>query len=333
MHIGVITPAYNVAPFLAEAVVSVLGQTHADWRMVIIDDGSHDHTVGVATGFTDPRISLISQPHSGVSVARNRGIAALDTEALLFLDADDWLAPDALAVLARTLADAPWAAAAAGPFVRVRGRTAPAPRARRPATGDLLEQMVVRNPFANGGHLLIRQEAIALAGCFRSDLHYGEDWEYWIRIALQGEFVRTRERHPLCFVRERPDSAYATMAATPRSFDPALQAIFANPDLQVRIGAPRLRLLREKAEAENAWIVGRELIRHGRLTEGRQWLRQSVAAFPSLKRWFLSGTVGWISRLPVPWRGPFRPYGNDGVCVPDPPGEADSAAAAAQATR
>ncbi|HYZ23506.1 MAG TPA: glycosyltransferase family A protein, partial [Rhodopila sp.] len=94
MHVAVVTPAFNVAPYIADAIASVIAQTHRDWSLVVVDDGSTDPTAEVATSFRDPRIHILRQPNSGVSAARNRGIAeAGRSDAFLFLDADDWLAP------------------------------------------------------------------------------------------------------------------------------------------------------------------------------------------------------------------------------------------------
>jgi hypothetical protein len=171
-----------------------------------------------------------------------------------------------------------------------------------------LESLLVRNPFANGGHLLVRQDAARGAGLFRTDLTYGEDWEYWVRIGLQGAFVCTRDPRALCFVRERPGSAYRTMADDPASFGPSMQAVFSNPDLLARLGPSRLRDARRRAEAENDWVVGRELIRHGRSASGRERLRRSVAAFPSVKRAALLAAARWVDWLPEACRGPFRQY-------------------------
>jgi len=101
LHIAVIVPAFNVAPYVRDAIVSVVEQTHRDWSMVVVDDGSTDGTTRIAAMVPDPRISLIRQGNAGVSAARNRGIAASASDACLFLDADDWLAPDALVRLWR----------------------------------------------------------------------------------------------------------------------------------------------------------------------------------------------------------------------------------------
>jgi len=311
LRIAVVTPAFNVARYVGDAVRSVLGQTHRDFRMVVVDDGSTDGTESVVAGFTDPRLSLIRQENAGVSVARNRGIAAVGGQALLFLDADDWLAPKALALLADTLAGAPDTVAAVGGYARVGLTTPPANRVfqRIPAESrDLLPRLLVRNQFANGGHLLIRRDALRHAGWFRPDLHYGEDWECWVRLGLQGRFAIVPERPPLLFVRSREEGAYRRMAADPDALRPCVEAIFGNPALMDRFGPVRLAKLRRLAEAENHWVVGRELVRQGHAAEGRSWLRRSVAAAPGAKRAMLLAAAQMLPLLPVRCRGPFRPY-------------------------
>nr|WP_294567114.1 glycosyltransferase family A protein [uncultured Rhodopila sp.] len=300
MHISVIIPAYNVAPYLRDAMTSVIRQTHGDWSMVVVDDGSIDSTARVASGFTDRRISLIRQDNAGVSAARNRGVAGSTSDACLFLDADDWLAPDALARLAQALAASPASVASAGPYARqsIGGIIRFAPP---PGCEDLLERLLVRNLFANGGHLLIRRSAIDRAGGFRTGLRYGEDWEYWTRLALLGDFVPAASRDPVLFVRVRPGSAYLRMATDPARFEAATGAIYGNPDIIRRFGADALRALRRRADAETAWVIGRELIRHGRHREGWRCLGKSLCLTPSLRRLALAG-------LSPAGMGPFRPY-------------------------
>jgi hypothetical protein len=109
-------------------------------------------------------------------VARNRGGAALRADALLFLDADDWLGTDALSRLAEALAACPYAVAAAGTcgFVSENAVAGDPPkRLLRPPSGEILERLVERNLFANGGHVLIRAEAARAVGRFRPGLAYG----------------------------------------------------------------------------------------------------------------------------------------------------------------
>ncbi len=262
----------------------------------MVDDGSSDRTAEIVAGFADPRIRLIHQTPAGVAAARNRGLEAVEAEAILFLDADDWLAPDALARLTGALAAAPRAVAACGPcgFMAEDARPGARPesvlrcprrcRGRGRRGGDLLEPLLERNLFANGGHLLIRMNAIRVARGFRSGLAYGEDWEFCIRLALQGGFTAVAERAPVLFVRRRREGAYLRMATEMASFEPCMEAVFANPALGARLGPNRLATLRGRAEAENFWVSGRAALAQHRVALGRQRLRRSVRAKPSLRR-------------------------------------------------
>jgi glycosyltransferase involved in cell wall biosynthesis len=295
VRIGIVVPAFNVAPYIGDTIRSVLAQTYRNWTMVVVDDGSTDDTVAVVQGFRDCRVRLITQPNAGVSAARNRGAMALDCDAVLFLDGDDWLAPFALDALGRTLAASPDAAAAVGAYERG-GQVFP------PASGDLLERLLVRNLFVNGGHVLIRRDAVQP---FRDGLRYGEDWEFWVRLALRGPFAAAAEPCPVLFVRERASGAYLRMATDPESFRPCLDAIHANPDLAARLSPDRRTLLRRRAGAEVFWVIGRELIRHGRTRHGIAWLCRSLAAAPTLRR---AAVLASVAVLPPGWRGPLRPY-------------------------
>ena len=162
MKISVITPAYNVAPYIGATVTSVLAQSHQDWALIVVDDGSADATADIVAQYRDPRIRLIRQRNAGVAAARNRGIAEAASDAILFLDADDWLAPDALDRLAAAL---PGAVAAYGAYRFVSEEGEATGRTRSPkVTGDIVPKLLERNLFANGGHILMRRDAVAAAG-------------------------------------------------------------------------------------------------------------------------------------------------------------------------
>lgn len=280
--------------------------------MVVVDDGSRDTTAQVVAGFDDPRLSLIRQDNQGVSAARNRGIDALDDDidAVLFLDADDFLAPDALARLVAALAAAENVVAAYGAYGYVGTDDHPGCRAKELKSGpfpsgEILEALLERNLFANGGHVLIRRAA---ASSFNTDISFGEDWDYWVRLAFRGRFVTVPGRTPLLFVRRRAGSAYLRLATHPDSFSPCMDAIFDSPAIHRRLGSARRYALRKRAEAENAWVVGRELVRHGRANEAMKWLRRSVTARPTMKRLLMVAAVPLLPHLPENLHGPFRRY-------------------------
>jgi glycosyltransferase involved in cell wall biosynthesis len=312
--VSVIIPAWNVAPFIGDAIASLRRQTLDGWEVVVVDDGSTDGTAeaALAAAAKDPRIRLIRQQNAGVSAARGRALEEARGQAVLFLDADDWLAPDALARLASALALAPTAVAAAGPagFVPEIARPGAEPmlvKAPR-VEGELLPKLLWENLFANGGQILVRREALDRAGAFRTGIRYGEDWECWIRLALEGPFVGVAGDAPLLFVRERRGSAYRRMAHDPAAFAPAMDAIFTNPALIARFGADRVARFRRRAEAENDWIAGRERMRHGDRAGGRALLWRSWAAAPSLKRALMLAAAHFLPLLPRRIHGPFARY-------------------------
>lgn len=100
--VSVIIPAYNAAATIAETIASIREDAVQDLEIIVIDDGSTDRTLAAVAPFHD-RITLLQGPNRGASAARNAGIAIARGEWLLFLDADDLLAPG---TIARRLASA-----------------------------------------------------------------------------------------------------------------------------------------------------------------------------------------------------------------------------------
>ncbi|MFN3683203.1 MAG: glycosyltransferase family 2 protein [Fimbriimonadaceae bacterium] len=96
--ITVIVPVYQVAQYLEECVDSVLGQTFAEFELVLVDDGSTDGSGELCEHYAklDHRVRTIHQPNRGLSAARNVGMEAARGAWILFLDADDTLHPHCL---------------------------------------------------------------------------------------------------------------------------------------------------------------------------------------------------------------------------------------------
>jgi len=91
-EISVVIPVYNKAVYLQETIQSVLAQSHTDFEIILVNDGSTDSSLAIAQRFTDPRICIIDQHNQGLSQTRNNGVAASRSKYIALLDADDlWL--------------------------------------------------------------------------------------------------------------------------------------------------------------------------------------------------------------------------------------------------
>ena len=88
IDVTVIVPVYNVAPYLREALDSVVNQTYKDLEIIIVDDGSDDGSASICEEYasSDPRIKLIHQANNGLSGARNTGLESATGDFVSFVD-------------------------------------------------------------------------------------------------------------------------------------------------------------------------------------------------------------------------------------------------------
>lgn len=95
--ISIIIPVYNVAEYLPKCLDSCIHQTLYDIEIICVNDGSTDNSLEILQGYArhDNRLRIIDQPNSGVSAARNAGMAAAQGDWILFLDADDYFSYNA----------------------------------------------------------------------------------------------------------------------------------------------------------------------------------------------------------------------------------------------
>jgi glycosyltransferase involved in cell wall biosynthesis len=111
----VVIPAYNAAPYIRETLDSVLAQTIAPERIIVVDDGSPDDTAGAVAAHAGP-ITYIRQDNTGPGGATTRGMMMVETEFFATVDHDDLWMPQKSAMQLAKLADDK---GAAGVFARV----------------------------------------------------------------------------------------------------------------------------------------------------------------------------------------------------------------------
>ena len=101
--VSIIIPIYNAEATLRRCVDSVLGQEYANFELILADDGSRDGSGALCDAFAsaDGRVRVLHKENTGVSDTRNRAMAAARGRYLQFLDADDWITPNATKLLVR----------------------------------------------------------------------------------------------------------------------------------------------------------------------------------------------------------------------------------------
>lgn len=183
--VSVVIPVFRCEQILARALGSLLAQTLQGWEAVIVDDGSPEATWGVLQAYTwlDPRIRAVRREHRGVCAARNEGIAEARGRYLLFLDADDWLEPDALAAMVGACEKNEWVVAVGGlRYVTPDG--APTEWSGGiDVEGSLFESLCGSNGVSVPSSVLMRRSAIDDIGAFDTNLVHCGDWDMWARLA------------------------------------------------------------------------------------------------------------------------------------------------------
>lgn len=97
-RVTVLMPAYNAGKYIAEAIQSVLKQSFEDFELLIVNDGSTDHTVKIIKSFHDPRIVLVHQENKGIAAALNNGLSKSRAPYIARFDADDICTPERLRI-------------------------------------------------------------------------------------------------------------------------------------------------------------------------------------------------------------------------------------------
>jgi glycosyltransferase involved in cell wall biosynthesis/peptidoglycan/xylan/chitin deacetylase (PgdA/CDA1 family) len=186
-RVSVVIPAFNAEATLPRAIESLTAQTLTDWEAVIVDDGSSDDTLDRARRLAsrDSRIVVLSQEHGGASSARNRGIGEARGTRLVFLDADDRLAPDHLAQLSEALAANPGAVACCD-HARLRQDGATIAIESCADLPDRPFEVFARRSAAAIHCFMVRRDLVREVGGFDTTLRTCEDWDLWQRIARTG---------------------------------------------------------------------------------------------------------------------------------------------------
>ena len=189
--VSVLVTAYNAEPWIADTLESVKAQTYPHIELVVIDDGSTDRTLDIARAFEHPNVTVLSQKNRGACAARNRALEEASGELIQYLDADDLLDPEKIALQVRRLAAEPEGTIASGPWMRFYGASPPPERPSpnrdwhdyAPASDWLLDSWAQNGMFASFAWLTPASH-IELAGPWNERIKRNQDGEYFARVLL-----------------------------------------------------------------------------------------------------------------------------------------------------
>jgi glycosyltransferase involved in cell wall biosynthesis len=182
--VSVIIPAYNSAKFVGGAIESVLAQTTDDFEIIVVDDGSKDATPRAIEPFlADSRIRYFRQENRGLPGARNAGAKVSRGEYLAFLDADDFLAPNALEAMRKKFEESGAAWLNVG-VMKLEGENRTFRRPQFPE-GDLL-LAILENDFITRSPFYPRKDFFEI-GMYDEEIRMREDWDINIRMIAAGK--------------------------------------------------------------------------------------------------------------------------------------------------
>lgn len=184
--VSVIIPTYNNGRFLAKALDSVLSQSYDAFEIVVVDDGSTDHTQAVLEPYQE-HIHYVYQENGGSAMARNHGLALARGEYIVFLDADDILLPNKLAKQVSFLDQKPLLGMVhSGWLIIDEGGSQIGERCpwEKAPTLDL-EAWLWKKPIKMGA-MMYRRHWLRHVGGFDPELRQSQDTDLMLRLALAG---------------------------------------------------------------------------------------------------------------------------------------------------
>lgn len=192
--VSIMMPAYNADRYIGQAIESVISQTYTNWELILVNDGSTDHTEQVVGRYTDPRIKLISQMNSGEATARNTALDCMQGEFVAFLDADDLFLEHHLENMVRFLQEHPNldGVYTDGHYCHPDGTVIRSLSSQRrgPFQGWIFEQLVRASDVFGPPICVLLRRALIEQHALRFDprITIGPDWDFLTRFSEYAQF-------------------------------------------------------------------------------------------------------------------------------------------------
>ncbi len=196
--VDILLPVYNGAGTIAESIESLLAQTHANLRVLVIDDGSTDETPAIlqALAAKDDRVVVITTPNSGIVAALNLGLAKSTAPFIARQDADDISDPDRIERQLAVFDQKPDVVALSGSCVHIDQDGAPTGSTYKVGDADIADYTAYpsEEPYLLHPFLMVRREAFLEANGYRHVVH-SEDTDLYWRLREHGRLLNVNESY------------------------------------------------------------------------------------------------------------------------------------------
>ena len=263
MLFSIIVPVYNAEKFIRRNIESVLTQTEGDFELLLVDDGSRDSSLAICNEYAaaDSRIKVLHKENGGVSSARNYGLDNASGDYVMFIDADDYITPNALEICRIYVPEYDIVRFSAIE-INTNGKEGTLTIPYAETLNEYIGQIIRRRTIVAvwGGifrRSLFEQHNIR----FNTDIALGEDWLVSGILASKATNIKIESEHH-CYIYDRSNENSCTNNLTPEKTCKQLEVV---------------RLLRETIPTgynhqfnKTTYIITRELIDLFGMEEGRR---------------------------------------------------------------
>jgi len=196
--VSVLMSTFNNEATIVEAVNSILEQTHKDFELLVVNDGSTDKTGDILHGMADPRLKIINNERNiGLTRSLNKAITFSKGSYLARQDADDISLPQRLARQYEFMEEHRDIALLGTSRATLDAHGKIIATTKLPRNPDL-QQLLRRNCLVHGS-IMLRRDVLNDVGYYNEDFRLSQDYEFWLRIAKNHKIMNLQE--PLYGVR------------------------------------------------------------------------------------------------------------------------------------
>jgi glycosyltransferase involved in cell wall biosynthesis len=184
--VSVFMPVYNGAAYLKESIQSVLNQTYPHFELVIVNDGSTDHSVEIINSFQDSRIKLFhNEQNMGLAYTENKCLDLCSSGFLAKLDCDDIMLPERLEKQYQYLLQHPKVGILGSAVETINEHGDKTGEWHYPASSELIPSILLFGNYLAHPAVMLRREALP-AVRYRAEYNPAEDYDLWVRMLQSG---------------------------------------------------------------------------------------------------------------------------------------------------